>query len=61
MTKQNLFNLLAFFFAVALLQVLEVQAGFAYAVWILVVVTALGLIYNYCQDDQKDNGNIHYH
>jgi predicted membrane protein len=59
MTKQNLFNLLAFFFAVALLQVLGVHAGFAYAVWILAIVTALGLIYNYCHDDPKQDSNYH--
>lgn len=53
MTKQNLFSLLAFFSAVGWLQILGVQAGFAYAVWILIIVTALGLLYGICLDDQK--------
>ena len=59
MTKQNLFSLLSFFSAVGWLQILGVQAGFAYAVWILAIVTALGLAYTYCKEDKKEDQNYH--
>lgn len=57
MTKQNLFSLLAFFSAVGWLQLLGVEAGFRYAVFILAIVTALGLAYTYCKDDPKQDSN----
>ena len=53
MTKQNLFSLLSFFSAVGWLQILGVQPGFAYAAWIVIIVTELGLLYGICLDDQK--------
>lgn len=53
MTKYNLFSLLSFFFAVSVLQLFGVQAGFAYAVWLLCIVTALGLLYGICLEDPK--------
>lgn len=54
MEKKHLFSLLAFFLSVLLLRVLEVHAGFAYAMWLFAINVGLQYAYHVCKTDKPE-------
>ena len=55
MEKRHLFSLIAFLFAISILEVCKVGLGFRYAIWLLTIVTLLSVAYNYCKDAENNN------
>jgi hypothetical protein len=54
MRKKNLFTLASFFCAVGWLEVFNIKPGFAYACWILAIISTLSFIYGICKKDDDD-------
>ena len=54
MQKKHLFSILAFFFTVLLLGVLEVHGGFAYAMWLFAINVGLQYAYHVCKTDKPE-------
>ena len=58
MEKKHLFNLVAFLFAISIMELSGVKPGFAYPVFVFAIVIGLGLLYNWCkQDSDADQAN----
>lgn len=52
--KKHLFSLLAFFFSVILLGLIEVHGGFAYAMWLFAINVGLQYAYHVCKQDKEE-------
>jgi hypothetical protein len=54
MEKQHLFNLLSFICSVLALEVIGVNAGFAYAMWLFAINVGLQYAYYACKPDKEE-------